>query len=254
MHTTRSEIQQLKILINEKLHQTYLKKYIQKPMLDEDKLLILYTIVNNSPISSDKKERYIITTMLVQIALDTHELVPDKYDLNENSSNTVQGQLYVLAGDYYSGLYYLLLSEIEDFSFIQTLASAIKEINELKMKNYYLEVESVEEFIYNKNYIDTLLIIRVADALNQKELMHLTKEWFLSNTLIHEIERLDDGAASLFENYIRSTNADISSIKDYCNQLLSRQIEKLKTNTLEISNQHNVLKKHIMATLKREFE
>src|SRR5699024_3634853 len=91
--------------------------------------------LNNINMPVKKKEKYMITTMLVQIALDTHDLVTDKKnDTVEPLSVESTRQLTVLAGDYYSGLYYLLLAEIEDYQLIHALAIAIKEITELKLR------------------------------------------------------------------------------------------------------------------------
>src|SRR5690625_4710701 len=117
-------------MIEDKIRHSYLEKFIQKPLIDIDKLLILYYIYKDIEIPSNKKQQYITTIMLVQIALDTHELIPS------NGSNTMtktEKQLSVLAGDYFSGLYYLILAEIEDIEMIEILATAIKKINEHKM-------------------------------------------------------------------------------------------------------------------------
>src|SRR5699024_6265809 len=128
---------------------TYLHKFIDKPTIDEDKLFILVSILNRAFVSSKQKEQYIITTMLVQLALDTHDLVPSSTDNGDyHAASEIPKQLTVLAGDYYSGLYYFLLSEIEDFAMIQTLASAIKKVNEYKMNLYYREIQTIDEFLY----------------------------------------------------------------------------------------------------------
>src|SRR5699024_12080275 len=102
--------------------------------------IFLSVILNNRSMSILRKKQYIITTKLVQIAWDTNDLVPVTNDEMDSEESRVAKQLTVLAGDYYSGLYYLLLSEIEAFDMIHILASAIKEINEYKMKLYYQEI------------------------------------------------------------------------------------------------------------------
>src|SRR5699024_11220586 len=93
---------------------SYLEKYIQKPVINEEKLFVLHAILNNINMPVKKKEKYMITTMLVQITLDTHDLVTDKKnDTVETLSVESTRQLTVLACDYYSLLLYLLFDDIE---------------------------------------------------------------------------------------------------------------------------------------------
>jgi len=183
LDTSNLEVEQLKILIREKIKHTYLDKYIQ-PAIDYYKLSILTSIMNHTSMSDQKKEKYIITTMLVQIALDTHDLIPITNDINEAKHCRTSRQLTVLAGDYFSGLYYLVLSEIEEIEFTQLLATTIKEINELKMKRYYKEVNSFEEFIEIEQKIESLLITRVASFMNLPSTNKIIGHLLITNKLV----------------------------------------------------------------------
>ena len=167
------------------LQLSYLKKSIPKPVIDNDKLLILYTLIKNTNHSNLKKKNYIITTMLVQIALDTHDLVTEN-NQGESESIKESRQLTVLAGDYYSGLYYYMLAKLDDISMIHTLASAIKEINELKMEIYYDSYESVTAFIEALKKLESKLITRVAEHFNRSSINDFAQTWLLTKRLIHE--------------------------------------------------------------------
>ncbi|MFD1038690.1 heptaprenyl diphosphate synthase component 1 [Virgibacillus byunsanensis] len=193
------DINDMKQMIEEKLQHTYLDKYIKKPKIDEEKLLILTAIINNTNLPDIKKKQYIITTMLVQIALDTHDLVSN----TNGSDGKKPKQLTVLAGDYYSGLYYFLLSEIEDFRMIEILASAIKEINEYKMKIYYREPQSIHEFFRNVKKVESTLVLYVADFLQQAKMKNISEEWLFVNKLIQEKNQVRAvGFSPLFEDWL----------------------------------------------------
>src|SRR5690606_19602496 len=129
------------------------------------------------------KDELIITTMLVQVALDIHEEIPD-----DNGDNIdVKYQLSILAGDYYSGLYYSMLAEIEERSFISLLASAIKQINELKMKNYYLQSDSVEMYWSLKKQINSRLIQSIAEHFQVVDEIPVMSEILLTCDMINHM-------------------------------------------------------------------
>ncbi|SDL66320.1 heptaprenyl diphosphate synthase [Sediminibacillus halophilus] len=186
LKTSNLPLGELKKAIEKKIQHSYLEKYIQKPVIDEDKLYILSSIIKNTTYSETKKKNYIITVMLVQIALDTHDLVAKHEEKNETDQTKKQRQLTVLAGDYFSGLYYYFLSQLDDIAMIHTLASAIKEINELKMTVYYKEFESIEEFMDALKQIESLLIRRVAEFFERSAVNEFTSNWLLTRKLIKE--------------------------------------------------------------------
>ena len=191
LNTSITEIQNIRGLLEDKLQHKHLKKYIQNPKIDEEKLSLLTSLVNNQvSLNPLQKERYIITAMLVQVALDTHELVPVGNDRDETEEEKLTKQLRVLAGDYYSGLYYFLLSEIEDFDFIHTLASAIRKINEYKIKLYYKEVKSFDEFITLTKRIDSMLILHVAQFIYGSTLDQILSDWLFTDRMIQELKEV----------------------------------------------------------------
>ncbi|WP_373892656.1 heptaprenyl diphosphate synthase component 1 [Virgibacillus sp. CBA3643] len=244
MNTSSTEIRHLKALVEDNIQHAYLKKYMQKPVIDEEKLTILAAIINNTALSTKQKERYIVATMLVQIALDTHELVPKTGDPEE--SEELPKQLSVLAGDYFSGLYYLLLSEIDDFDLIHHLASAIKEINEYKMKLYYNEANSLNAYIDIVKDIESTLILHIADFVDDSSLNSVIGKWLVTSELIKERNLYSNGLSPLVNNWlnhaITSTHASVLNTID---TIIQRNLKQIEHSLLKLPKHHNMLKNHL---------
>lgn len=246
LNTPGLNIQQVKEQIQRKLNHTYLNKHIPKPVIDEEKIILLYAILKNRTMPAFHKERYIVTTMLVQIALDTHDTVPVFNDA-KSKKDKISMQLKVLAGDYYSGLYYLLLSDIEDISLTHHLAAAIKEINEYKMKLYYREMSSFEDYIYIRNKIDSLLIQRVAEFSGEETMARIAGKWNLIQLLLEAKKGSSKLKDTGIHDYINNPNFSI--IIDMKLKESMMRIRKLLENHTDYPV---FLKKHIEKKLTEE--
>ncbi|SHS35653.1 Heptaprenyl diphosphate synthase component 1 [Mycobacteroides abscessus subsp. abscessus] len=154
------KIADVKEKVEERLLHPYMFQYINKPVLDEDKLLLLISILDQCKLSNKELENYTITTMLLQVALDTHEQVT-----NTNTNNEIlkQRQLTVLAGVYYSGLYYKLLAECNDVHAIRMLAQGIKKINDKKIIVYQKGSSEIDTLMNNVKLIESSLIDQFTD-------------------------------------------------------------------------------------------
>ncbi|KFN01341.1 heptaprenyl diphosphate synthase (HEPPP synthase) subunit 1 family protein [Bacillus clarus] len=145
-----------------RLRHPYFIKYIEEPVVDEEKVALLYAALKSANLHKDQIDHYVVTIMLVQIALDTHEKVSNKED-KETSGFHKRRQLTVLAGDYYSGLYYYLLSMNCDIVLIRALAEGIKEINEHKIMLYQKVYETVDEIVESVVAIESALLQKACD-------------------------------------------------------------------------------------------
>lgn len=242
LQNAEMEINHLKSLLQTKMKHSYLEKYIQKPVINEEKLFILHAILNNINMPVRKKEKYIITTMLIQIALDTHDLVTDEHEnLFEPSSVEKTRQLTVLAGDYYSGLYYLLLAEIEDYQLIHALATAVKKINELKMRLYYNEFLSLEEFTHILKKVESLLFTHFADHLNNNELHHVIEDWLLLDRLNRDRESVAHGGAPRIKIWLSEYAHD--TIVLYLDEQIELTIGRLESSLVKTSPHHPIGKR-----------
>ncbi|ASF39692.1 heptaprenyl diphosphate synthase [Halobacillus halophilus] len=248
-------IKQLKQKIESKVRHPFLARFIPEPAVDEDKLVILSSIMDHTSLSSVKKEQYIITTMLVQIALDTHDLVTLTED--DDDQETIRNrQLTVLAGDYYSGLYYYLLSQLEDIPMIQTLAGAIKEINELKMELYYKDVESFQEFLNGLKKIESLLIQRVASYVQRTTINDIAGEWLLAKKLLEEKKSYQEGKFSpLIDVLVKRPGILGNSGQVIVNieQMLQSHVHRLEATVSQLPIHFNWLKSHVHSAIHHQF-
>jgi heptaprenyl diphosphate synthase len=178
------DIRQLKRLIETKAQHPYLLKYIQKPSLDEDKLILLWGLFNDLDVLSEKRNQYIISTMLVQIALDTHEIVSNSGEGIESPEVLKNRQLQVLAGDYYSGLYYQGLASIGNVDMIRILSSAIKKINDNKIILYQQgSIQDVPTLLMTIKAIEASLIQKLADYYNEPVWIEISEDLLLLKRL-----------------------------------------------------------------------
>lgn len=215
---------ELKEIIQEKIRHAYVEKYIQKPFIDDEKLAVLYDLYDEADFSIDVKKRFMTTTMLVQTALDTHEMIPRE---ESDHMPDTEKQLSVLAGDYYSGLYYFLLSEIEEIHMIRLLAGAIKQINEYKMKVYYSESVSLKELMDDLQQIESLLFTRTAESLGyDRTYMQMIESALLVNRLHQELSLLEASESSVIQYYIRHHELDVNA-QDVIREEISHQKCKL---------------------------
>ncbi|OTZ70701.1 heptaprenyl diphosphate synthase [Bacillus cereus] len=146
----------------EKLRHPYFINYIEEPFIDEEKIALLYGALKSANLHIEQIEHYVVTIMLVQIALDTHERVSNKAGEEEIEFHKCR-QLTVLAGDYYSGLYYYLLSMNRDIVLIRALAEGIKEINEHKIMLYQKAHETTDDIMKSVVAIESALLQKTCD-------------------------------------------------------------------------------------------
>lgn len=192
------EIAQLKEEIQQKIHHPYLMKFIKAPSIDEDKLVLLYSFMRQARVNKKEMSNIIVAVMLVQIALDTHDSVSvDKVE--EDSLEMKSRQLTVLAGDYYSGLYYYLLAQFNDIPIIQILAEAIKVINEQKIKVYRNKM-TVEEFLNSVQIVESFLLQKTARFYHIPSMEEIVSDFCLMKRMMSERNQfLQTGTSILFE-------------------------------------------------------
>ncbi|MFT4413101.1 heptaprenyl diphosphate synthase component 1 [Fredinandcohnia humi] len=194
----KKKIADLKGLIENKIKHSYLQKFVEVPEIDEDKIILLYSIYDDLRLPGEQLENYILTTMLVHQALDTHETVPNQL-YNSNDHVRIQ-QLKVLAGDYFSGLYYYLLSQSDDISLIRTLAEGIKEVNESKIYLYQQDNNQIDKLFSCIETIESAIVRKIVKSFEIKKWEDIATTFLLLKRLVHERELyMTSGSSILFE-------------------------------------------------------
>lgn len=239
------QMAKIKDALHLKLTHPYLAKYIPSPVIDEDKLLLFYALFDQIDLPDEKKENYIITAMLVQIALDTHDEVSTSVHLKQEEF--MQRQLIVLAGDYFSALYYALLSEMQDIGMIRTLATAIKEINEHKIRLYEETVSDFDSFVASIIKVETALFQHVSDYFQAGLFSKLTTKFLSYKRLTLEKNRYSAESLSIMKN-LEKKKKNIGTIeftgvylKEFCNRYFEETADLLESCFQQPSSLQKVL-------------
>ncbi|WP_159433440.1 heptaprenyl diphosphate synthase component 1 [Bacillus tuaregi] len=164
----------------------YLREYIIPPEIDEDKLLILISIVDQLELSPHEKDIYVLAIMLMQVALDTHDQVTNTL---VDETNMKIRQLTVLAGDYYSGLYYKFLASIENVQVIKALSEGVKNINEHKVFIYHKDQDDFHTIMSSVKMIEFSLIDKLINYFGVAEWYESASNWLLVKRLLLEKQR-----------------------------------------------------------------
>lgn len=237
----------------------YLREYIVPPTIDDDKLLILMSIVEQLDLPPFEKDTYVMAIMLMYVALDTHDNVTN--DLVDQGSVKVR-QLTVLAGDYYSGLYYKFLSEVGDIHLIKALSEGVKDINEHKVRIYQKRQVSLDMIMKSVEMVEFSLIAKLMEYFGLSNWNNSTSNFLLFKRLLKEQKQFEEQGSSIlfsaldhlyfpvfqqkqnrdhynelmvdYENYIESVKKLMINGLDHMNFLN----DLLRNRIVEVSNVH----------------
>ncbi len=107
------------------------------PEFPEGRIRLLHAMLAHQPASATRNEMLAVVASLVQMGLDTHDMVDDEPAPERGGLIAMRArQLKVLAGDYFSGRFYNILSQAGQIEMVRRLGDAICELNRIKVHFY----------------------------------------------------------------------------------------------------------------------
>lgn len=187
-----------------KISHPYLQRFIQNPIIDEDKLLLIISMLDQHGLTKLEMEDFVVTTMLIQIALDTHECVTNSSINSEKETLLKSRQLTVLGGIYYSSLYYKILAKSSNLSLIRVLSEGIKEINEHKIQFYHKDSHEIEDLMNSIMIIESALVTKLSYYLHEGVWNKVSSHFLFIKRLLEEKKNfIQDGYSPLFDGLIK---------------------------------------------------
>ncbi|SDH07850.1 heptaprenyl diphosphate synthase [Alteribacillus persepolensis] len=178
----------------------YLAKHIEKAEIDFDIIFFLQDIMKDARIDAVSKQEQILSALLVQAAFLTHENVYNKNLVNGTAKKP--RQLTVLAGDFFSSLYYFMLVKNTHDDILPVFSSAIQRINEEKMSLHFAESQSEEELMNRLKVVEGGFLFDIASFYQQQEVGCLAETFFLLKRIKHEKQERDVKYLSAFASAI----------------------------------------------------
>ncbi len=112
-----------------------IQSHAELPPLSSPRLRILHAALEQDGAIKGRSELYTLATSLVQLGMDTHDLI-DVDTRKQRESKMRTRQLNVLAGDYFSARFYHLLAAAGQIDMIARLSQAVCEVNRIKVNLY----------------------------------------------------------------------------------------------------------------------
>lgn len=164
----------------------FVQEYISEPQMDPLQMKLLLTLFEEAEVSTDTRYTVTLAALFIQAAMDTHDQIETAQTSSE--SERKQRQLTVLAGDYYSSLYYRLLAGAGETAYIRIISKAVQEINDAKMRAR--ESDDEEAAVSHLVIAKSALISHLAGFLGVSESIPLIQQVYMIQLLTKDQERL----------------------------------------------------------------
>jgi heptaprenyl diphosphate synthase len=224
-----------------------IQKHTSLPELAEYRVRLLLVFLNKTNQDQEQYEIISVATSLVQLGLDTHDLVPVS-NLQKEEKDARSRQLKVLAGDYFSSRFYHILAQAGEIQMIKQLSDAICEVNRSKM-NLYIRMKQLRmtatEFLEQSVLIKMQLFLSFGRLMDGERLQiwsEILKMFALGEVLAVEIER--SGSLNDFNKSWSYWHILQSATKDEKKQLQAGKSDKLSQLNLKYNSSSSLLAMH----------
>jgi len=172
--------------------------HTELPSYSEPRLKLLFAALNQSEVTRENSELYTLVTSLVQLGMDTHDLVDTEIGTRTETQMRSR-QLKILAGDYFSTRFYQLLAAVGEVKLIGKLSKAVADVNRLKIAFYekvMFASVSAEAYLTNRIHIKS----KMFEPFQEMLIAPISQCW---NELLHHVTRFEVVAEEL-NNYERA--------------------------------------------------
>lgn len=173
------------------LQDAYIRKCIGKADFPANMIEMLEILFAHSSFDEEKKERLGVAAVLLQLGLEMHAQAFEQDQAESAVLKTCQ-QL-VLAGDYYSSLFYRFLVQNRDYSLVNYFCQQILVINEAKLSLHVhlrKQREYDAEMLANHRKVTSGLLLAVADYFqHQDDFIFLWKKTVSLSLLLSDLKK-----------------------------------------------------------------
>ncbi|MBA4543136.1 MULTISPECIES: heptaprenyl diphosphate synthase component 1 [Thermoactinomyces] len=166
----KKELREILEQIEKHAENSYVRQQIGRPDIPVFFVRVLYLMLHAYQLEKEKIALYTIATTLLKMGIDLHETV--ETSAPEALPGQRKQQVTVLAGDYYSSLFYYLLAKEKETDVIHCLAGAICRINEWKMSLHQMRKAGAPltaEMVKRIKSISSELIAALADFFHVRK-------------------------------------------------------------------------------------
>ncbi|MBB6674146.1 heptaprenyl diphosphate synthase component 1 [Cohnella nanjingensis] len=173
-------------------------RHTDLPAFPDGRIRLLNAVLAHQPAAAPQRELFSLVTALVQMGLDTHDLV--KNEAQDEKSGTIQmraRQLKVLAGDYFSSRFYNLLAQAGQIEMIRKLSEAVCDVNRIKIALYGKMKQmrlNAEEYLTHGAELRSGLFLSFGHLMNglySRLWPELLERFSRCEVLLHELLRLE---------------------------------------------------------------